>query len=563
LTILSIAGFPLAALQAQEDTYAISLVKTAVADKDVYPIDGKKVRTESYTVRKGDYLWRLFRKKKLFNTFDANELLRIFKQLNPNLGDPNLIYPGQKVFFPQHFVSSAVETDRKAPEPVRQPGSEELKKARYEIYTVKPGDSLSYVAMKRFNIPRKYLYRHYLKALADYNPEIRNINTVLPGMVVKLPVYYPEKGVLAAAGAESGDEQGKIELLPPAKAAIKEALKIIFTQMGEEWRQHGQHFIPLQSGGQVNLGANSFPMISLRNGRRIVIDARNKLPGKMAGLIESSWQNYRVVHLDAQDEIRTALSKILPVCGYAKLIGRDQPLELGGDIGLRIQADWIVIPSRAEKGSPRGVFVLCLRQKDHSAIPATIKRYLDGLDIKAIEYPPIASRLEQQVSAAYSPEDLFALIERLLELLERPLSKRIKIPIYDNQKTDYNLIIEADFFLKLHGKDAIINLGDLDQKVIDFLQTHRFQVLTLADEKEPLELVKKTLKFLDKDFVEGPHTFQALPKDDTRNIEIIIDGLIFSDHKDKSVLVSPRRLPQEIVNFLAGSELKVIRLPAY
>lgn len=557
------AGFPRAALRAQEDTYAISLVKTAVVDKDVYAIDGKKVRTETYTIQKGDYLWKIFRKRKLFEIFEADELLHIFKKLNSNLRDPNLIYPGQKIVFPLQFASSAVETDQKTNQPVKQPQPEELQKARYKLYTIKPGDSLSYVAMKRFNIPHKYLSR-YLTALAEYNPEIKDINRVFPGMVVKMPVYYPDKGFLAGAEAETGAGQKKIEVLPPVKAAMGEALKIIFNRLGEEWRQRGQHYIPLQSGGQVNLRAESFPIILLRNGRRIIIDVHNKLPGNMTELIESSWKNYRVVHLDDQDELRTALSRILPVCGYAKLFDSEQPLELGGDIGLRIRGDWIVIPSRAENGSPRGVFVLRLRQKEHSVIPTTIKSYLDVLDIKVIEYPPVASRADkQEIAAPSSPQDLFAVIERLLELLQLPPSKMVRIPIYDSRETDYNLVIEADFFLKLNEKDAIINLSGLDRKVIDFLRAHRFKVLTLADEKEPLELMKKTLQFLDKDFVAGPHTLRALPKDEAGNIEMKIDGLIFSDHKGKSVFVSPRRLPKEIAAFLAGNDYTVICLPAY
>ena len=75
------------------------------------------------------------------------------------------------------------------------------------------------------------------------------------------------------------------------KKAVGDDLGIIFAEMGEDWVQTGEHFIPLKSEGQIDLRAASFPILNLRDGLRVIVDLNNELPETMATLIESSWGN--------------------------------------------------------------------------------------------------------------------------------------------------------------------------------------------------------------------------------------------------------------------------------
>ena len=103
--------------------------------------------------------------------------------------------------------------------------------------------------------------------------------------------------------------------------------------------QTGQHFIPLKSGGEVSLKADSYPIINLSNGNRIIVDLKTDLPEKMAHLITSSWENYRIASLTEADDLRSALGKIFSVCDYKKIYKNGEPFETGDDISVLITAD--------------------------------------------------------------------------------------------------------------------------------------------------------------------------------------------------------------------------------
>jgi hypothetical protein len=82
----------------------------------------------------------------------------------------------------------------------------------------------------------------------------------------------------------------------------------------------GEHYIPLSSGGQIHLKAESFPIVNLSNGKRVIIDLYGELPERMAQVITSNWEDYGVAHLQSRDDLRGALSKIFPLCEYHRLV---------------------------------------------------------------------------------------------------------------------------------------------------------------------------------------------------------------------------------------------------
>src|SRR4030043_1117477 len=82
--------------QEEEETYAISLEKTAKADREIYEVNGKKVITESYSVVKGDHVWNLLRQRGLLNR-NLRETLAVLKKLNSSLTNIDLIYPEDNI----------------------------------------------------------------------------------------------------------------------------------------------------------------------------------------------------------------------------------------------------------------------------------------------------------------------------------------------------------------------------------------------------------------------------------------------------------------------------------
>ena len=260
----------------EEETYAISLVQTAEEDKEIVEMADKKVLTETYTVKKDDRIWKLFRERDLLRKRNLSELLSTLKELNSSLTNLDLIYPGQKIIIPLVITPIDAEpqiAEKAAEAPPEAPmeasleevpvSPEEIKDVDLENYTVKPDDALIRVIKGRYELSEKELF-DYLQMVKKLNPSVEDLNLVYPGQTVKLPVWSPQvvkAPILARPPSTPEDKARKSEL-----AVLRRQMGEIFTQMGEEWMETGDHYIPLQSGGHVNLKTESFPVLNLNNG---------------------------------------------------------------------------------------------------------------------------------------------------------------------------------------------------------------------------------------------------------------------------------------------------------
>ncbi len=561
LVIILSFSISMAQEKKEEETYSISLTKTAEADKDIVEVEDKKVLTETYTIQKGDHIWQLFRERGLLEKRNLTELLSTLKNLNKSLSDLDLIHPGEKLIIPLQIapgkgITIASETDE-----ATKASLAFLKKLDLQNYTVKSGDYLVKIVQDHYTVPEQHLYNEYLNLVKILNPSIANLNLIYPGQVVKLPIYSPQIVRLPIPRTSPPKHRYKIQKVE--RNILNDQLRQIFTQMGEEWVQTGEHFIPLKSSGQANLKAESYPIINLSNGNKVIVDLHNNLPQKMSKLIQSSWENYKVVHLGKDEDLRTALNKILPACDYNKIYNLGEPLELGGDIPLRITADWIIQSPAGLTGEKDKMIMITLVDEPAPKTPQPIKGFLGSLGIKAIDYPPGEEPIDQStdtVEILKAGSDGSSLVEVLLDLTGQAFNKQVRISVYQSEKSDFDLVINADFLLNVEGKDAIIDLTGLEPGMVSLLREHQFLVLSLAGEEDPSSLVSKTLKFLDVQFDSKPCQFMATKRDESRNIMLTIPCIIFRDNNNQKILATHLVIPYEIVSFLSQRGYKVFDL---
>jgi len=551
--------------QEAEETYSISLTKTAGIEKDLYEVDNKKVLTEEYTIKEGEWVWQILRQKGLLEQRNLSEILSVLQALNASLGSLDLVHPGEKIIIPLKIAPVAGTSVIAASPPPVKVSLADLKDVDLENYTVETGDSLTRIIKGRYDIPKDYLYGEYLGMIKKLNPSIRDLNIIHPGQKIKLPVYSPEvvRKPIKMAMSQESEEKKEYVKEDKTKGSVSDDLGVIFTEMGEEWVKTGEHFIPLKSGSQIDLKAVSFPILNLQNGLRVMVDLNNKLPDKMAKLIESSWGNYRVLHLVESDNLRSALDKILEVCNYPKVSKMGEALELGGDIPIRITADWIVKLSEKQSHNRPGFVVINLNESPVTNTPWMIKEYLNSLGVKVIDYPQGDAKGTEAAENAATLKgggEPASLIRALLDLTGRSYSTEVEIPVYQRQKAGFKLIIKADFFLKIKGRDAIIDLIGLAPEMISLLEDHKFSVLSMANEKDPLAMVSMTLEFLDIESQNGPHSFMAENRDDSRNVKLTLPGVVFPDSRGNPVLATPLILPEEIAAFLSKRAYRILPL---
>ncbi len=480
------------------------------AGKEILEIADKKVLIEYYTVKHGDYLWQILRDRGLLEKKDFQELLAILRILNNSLPDLSRIEPGDRLIIPLSIAAKE--------SPPQTPG----KTADVTI----PDEGLRGPDRKEELVKEK-----------------ERLVTV---PVSKTPI--PE-----SAGQ-------------PSKKGIEwtsRQLGEIFVQMGEEWVQTGKHFIPLKSGGEVSLKADSYPIINLSNGNRVIVDLKGDLPEKMVHLITSSWENYRIASLTEADDLRSALEKIFSVCDYKKIYKNGEPFETGDDISVLITADWIIKPNTALPDELEKVIIITLTDSPASKTPHEIKKYLKSLGILTIDYPPAEEPANAPMEKAVilsADQERSNLIEILLNLSNQTFSKKVEIPIYRNQKTDFNLIIVADFLFDKNGKEYIIDLTGLGSDIISLLRQHQFSVMSLPDEKDPYLILPVVLDFIGVKAYSGSHPFWTADRDNAKNIKITIPGVSFRDHQGQNIFATPLRLPEEVASFLSSKGYKILNV---
>jgi hypothetical protein len=560
LVFISPINKSLAQEKGEEETYSISLVQTAEVGKEIIEVEDKKILTETYKVEKGDWIWQIFREKGLLQKQNLAELLSMLKTLNKDLADLDVIHPNQEIVIPLVIspVGAGPAVAKKATEPI---SPETLKDIKLENYTIRRGDTLVKVIRSRYEISDEKLYREYLELVRGLNPSIEDLDTVSPGQIVKLPIWTPQ--VVRAPVVHKASLKPEHVAQKARRTALAYQLGQILTHMGEEWVQTGHHFIPLKSGGHIDLKGDSFPIVNLFNGYKVIVDLYNAMPEKMGTVIESSWENYAIVHLNENDNLRTAFDKVLPACHYSKIYKLGETLDLRGDIPFRIAGDWIIQPTASPGGEKEKMIMITLVDDHTPRTPRAIQDFLRTQGIKVIDYPPADDAFEPaaaKLEVLKAGNDISSLIETILNLTGQPFSRGVEIPIYKSGKSNFNLVMKADFLLKVNEKDCIIDLKGLEPDIATLLEEHQFKVLLLAGDKDPSSIVSKTLVLLGVQFDSKPHDFMAAERDQQKNITLTIPGIVFQANSGKNIFATPLEIPDDIALFLSQRGYDILNL---
>ncbi len=541
------------AQEEEEETYSINLVQTAEVSKEIIELGDKKILTETYVTKKGDHIWKILRNKEVLKKNKFGEVLNVLKELNHSLSNIDLIHPGEKIIIPLVItpITGKEYTGTEKEEEIETTSLEEVENLEY--YTVKRGDRLIKVINEKYDIPGEQLYDEYLDQLKKINPGLKDINNIYPGQKVRLPIYSPKvaRGTIGKPPQKSDQENEKKRLLNMEKG---NHLGNIFTLIGEEWIRQGKHFIPLKSGGQIDLDTVTYPIINLRNGGRVIVDLFNGLPDNMADLIKSNWDNYHIVHIKDDDSLRAAVSKTLSACGYDRIYRKDESLYFEDGIKIEVNADWIVrlMPEPAEIDGN----IVCLNLVDENSgvIPDFLKEFFTSHGVKIIDYPQ-APADEQETEPEASITELenkkSSIIEKMLELTGQTYSARKDLKIYQGEDSGFNLVVKADYFFNRNGRDCIIDLKGLGEEITKLLTDQSYNILSIPAEETSNETIIKTLEFLDIAYDDKDHTFYAAEGNRKEDVKFIIKGVLFKDYKGRTDFISPAPLDINISRFLS------------
>jgi hypothetical protein len=299
------------------------------------------------------------------------------------------------------------------------------------------------------------------------------------------------------------------------------------------------------------------------------VDISNELPEEIGRLIETDWEDYRIVHLAQDDTLKTATGKILSACNYHTVVQSGDYLKVTGDVGITIAGDWAIIPQKGEGDIPDRIIALSFIRSPSEQTPQIVKAYLARLGITAIDYPDLSGSdgAPEEVPAlkeiAMKEGVDFPLTTLLLDLAGQPFSRTLEMPLYRGEDSGFNVIIKADIFFNRQGQDCIIDFTGLSPQVVSLLRKHRIRVMPLSRDRPPIRITARVLEFLGIPFASKEHRFPVAARPEIRNIMLSFSGITFADGERRMILATDKKIAEELIVFLNKSGYHVLDLTRF
>ncbi|MCK5420822.1 MAG: hypothetical protein KAJ08_01590, partial [Deltaproteobacteria bacterium] len=326
---------------------------------------------------------------------------------------------------------------------------------------------MAQILKDKYNIPANLIFDEYLNLVKQLNPDVKDINLVVPNQRVILPSLTDyqlpsgEKDELGRAATkeptverpqvgEAPDVEEVEEDLSARKVRAKETstgkmlsvekeiepvyvdprFRKIATHVPRS-RKLATHYmraiadvlqgtlmgsdkfaIPLMSEGQITIDTHNFPILQLTDKKKMILNYDNSLPSGLVELIQSERNDFEVVTLNRFEDIASVLDKIIDSAGYFSIDKSQSPLMIGNQIQFEIRGNWIIYGDELLKD----ITVVNLVKNEAEPIDAQLKDYIYTYGINLVDlylmgdgeqektsFPPKA------VEHKYHPEDVSAI----------------------------------------------------------------------------------------------------------------------------------------------------------
>ena len=375
---------------------------------------------------------------------------------------------------------------------------EQSSKVVYRTVRIRPGDTLERL-LRREGLPRAAIYRHILKITLELNPEIKNPDLILAGKELRIPAageYLTAAGLdprevreaaLAinqrrrpAPVAMVASTAENVRRLPDEEAeTAKNSLGLIFTRLGDRVENQGSLRL---DGAEENfeLDAKAYPVIYTISGAKLVLDLGSTLPRSTLEALRS--RNFNVFRTRRGESLDRVIGSLWPLCGYYRVYTKERTYEGGGDIRLKISADWIVWPTEEAWNSGHPLVLNKIVKGGRGTDPAWGHFLGDhgltmvDLDRNLIRPPRETAVLPARSSSvttldSANPRFLAAELVRLFGAEPRQAAPMEIKSGHDSQ------IVTAPLYWESGDHRIILNFGELSSDEVTVLRRNGFRVV--------------------------------------------------------------------------------------
>ncbi|MFP4533452.1 MAG: LysM peptidoglycan-binding domain-containing protein [Desulfobacterales bacterium] len=492
-----------------------------------------------YEVQSGDTVSRLIAEQfgKL-NRKEYEKVVELFKYMNPDVDDVNLIRVGEKIRLPDPAVRNAGWYDAifdqtgqidskepfKAPEPEQPPvESEPEPAAAVETPEPKP----------------------------EPESEPPPAEAVSSAESPESPPKEPEK-------APAPPEQKTPDRLHPV---YKKAARILNARLMDE----GDFFFPRDGLADYRVDLTQNPIMELPDGGRMLFDPYERVDEKAAAAIKKFWRNISIVRLAPKATLRELFQKICPLIDPG---GCENKLTFS-DNGISVTVRGEYIYER-----PDGDGKACLtfiRDQSEQMAPA-IRSYLASQWVTVEDWINRENRFtrarqafEQEGEIGKTAATLTAttpsgVVGALAEQLGYTYQENVEISF---PYAGFQVNALTNLLALGPNSEVLIDYGDLQGDAIKSIESTGFEVIQIQEGCDSYQIVRQLLSELPVELNDVP-LFWAAERRRIHNTSFRLPGTVVSapgkSGKERKILITDVEVPTEIRYFLSEKGLAVLQV---
>ncbi len=561
---------------------------------------GKDVLCDPYVVQEDDYVIRLLKQRGDISHRDFPRFLRIFKHINPDVTDVDLIYPKQRILIPLRVLAPGTLAGQESGEVtipvVTITDLPEALKRYSEKYQVRYGDWVSRLISERFGDYGTQSYKRGIKLFQRLNPDIGDLDKIQAGMQVRLPDpdvrnqgWYealfresePENPEMhkseavpvqigsgpEAAGVEAGEAESS-ESTPFVAPQVQwfEDLSVFAKAaeiLGAELLDSGQYHFPRPVRGDFRLDLSRTPVLAFENGLRFLFTKRRWLSPSEQMVIQQHWKNLEVMFVQGEPELSALLEDLISAFnpdGYKK---RMSFKDRGVSIVLRGQFIY---------NTPGSGLKVCLNilSKPEMRTPQPICDYLSKHHIRIrewVEKENMSGWLLDEADNQDAPEKLPGVDPRELERLVRVITEMLGYRYYENVEVSFpyaGFQVKATTNLLSMGDKAemLVDYGSLQGDAVKAIADTGFKILKIEGRREMEPLLRDLAEALPIAYDKAP-IFWTADRPRIYNTSIEFPGYLVSPAQQNGgprLLLTRAKPAGEILKYLQGEGVSVMRI---
>lgn len=401
----------------------------------------------------------------------------------------------------------------------------------YRAVKVRQGDTLEKL-LRREGMHRDLIYGHLLKVTLRLNPDIKNQDLILAGAEIRIPAagnyltamagVDPEEvrsaaaavaerrrpqgggaggGANRLASSSSGAARSAAKTTTAAVASLpdensesaKNTLSLLFTRLGEKVDSRGQAILRNELGGGVELNTSAFPVVQLRNGIRLALDPGSRLSQATVRELRDQRPPIQVFKTGKTESLDRALGKLWPLCGFYRVFNNERTYEGGGDIKLKINADWMIWPTEEAWAAGQPLVINRVSRPDRRT-DAAWTGFLEDHGIKLIDIhknlilpPPEAKAIDEKAELTFinlsnNNPSLFA--AELVKNLGVDPKVGVQIDLVHKPGEPVPPNLTAPVLWETDKLKVVLEFGELPQDAIQTLRQRGYRVISAQKDFE-------------------------------------------------------------------------------